>query len=229
MGSDCTRKQSSRLAESTSPQPDLTKNEFGSAQEGGLEPGSRSSPTNHVIEQVGEAAVARRGQKFFEDTEQQRLEMHPVLIPLRQVLGLPRSTGEGSRLELEVGDITRGMEMRSESSPVEESAKGNNHDVVVRVSGRQEAIAVVGLQSGALVPDGSGIERRGGHFVEEEKSREEAGLNEEQRKQERHEVEIKCLSKSRNNPRGQTLCRNRYQQKINRFLGKAECCQRRWG
>ena len=90
--------------------------------------------------------------------------------------------------------------------------------------GRQEAIAVVGLQSGALVPDGSGIERRGGHFVEEEKSREEAGLNEEQRKQKRHEVETKCLSKSRNNPRGQTLCRNRYQQKINRFLGKAECC-----
>ena len=140
------------------------------------------------------------------------------------MLGLPRSTGEGSRLELEVGDITRGMEMRSESSPVEKSAERNKHDVVVRVSGRHEAVAVVRLQSGAQVPDGSGIERRGGHFVEEEKSREEAGLNEEQRKQKRHEMETKCLSESRNNPRGQTLCRNRYQQKINRFLGKAECC-----
>ena len=56
--------------------------------------------------------------------------------------------------------------------------------MVVRVSGRQEAIAVVRLHFGAEMPDGSGIERRGGHFVEEEKSREEAGLNEEQRKQE---------------------------------------------
>ena len=105
--------------------------------------------------------------------------MDSVLSPLSQVLGLSRSTREGRRLELEVGDIARGMEMRSESSPVEKSAERNEHDVVIGVSRRHEAVAVVGLQGGAQLPDGSGIRgRRGGHLVEEEESREETGLNE---------------------------------------------------
>ena len=65
--------------------------------------------------------------------------------------------------------------------------------MVVGVSGSQEAVAVVGLQAGAHLPDGSGIgRRRGGHLVEEEESREEAGLNEKSRKDERHEQEKKC-------------------------------------
>ena len=72
-----------------------------------------------------------------------------------------------------------GMEMRSESSPVEKSAERNEHDVVIGVSRRHEAVAVVGLQGGAQLSDGSGIGgRRGGHLVEEEESREETGLNE---------------------------------------------------
>ena len=51
----------------------------------------------------------------------------------------------------------------------------------------------MGLQAGAHLPDGSGISgRRRGHLVEEEESREEAGLNEKSRKDERHEQEKKC-------------------------------------
>ena len=41
------------------------------------------------------------------------------------------------------------MEMRSESSPVEKSSERNEHDVVIGVSRRHEAVAVVGLQGGA--------------------------------------------------------------------------------
>ena len=179
LSSHCRREQTSCLAKSAGPQPDLTKNEFGSAQERGLEPGSSRSPANHAVEQVGEAAIARRGQELLENPKKQRLEMDSVLSPLSQVLGLSRSTREGRRLELEVGDIARGMEMRSESSPVEKSSERNEHDVVIGVSRRHEAVAVVGLQGGAQLPDGSGIRgRRGGHLVEEEESREETGLNE---------------------------------------------------
>ena len=96
-----------------------------------------------------------------------------------QVLSLSSGAGEGRCRELEVGDITRGVKMRRQTSPVEESTERNKDDVVVGVSGRQEAVAVVGLQAGAQLPDGSGIRgRRGGHLVEEEESREETGLNE---------------------------------------------------
>ncbi|MEC7726503.1 MAG: hypothetical protein VYD05_13365, partial [Planctomycetota bacterium] len=130
LGSHCRGEQTSCLAKSAGPQPDLTKNEFGSAQEGGLELGGSCIPTNHAVEQVGEAAIARRGQELLEDTKQQRLEMHLVLSPLRQVLRLSRSTREGRRLELEVGDITWGVEMRRQTSPVEESTERNKDDVV---------------------------------------------------------------------------------------------------
>ena len=46
---------------------------------------------------------------------------------------MSRSTREGRRLEPEVGDIARGMEMRSESSPVEKSAERNEHIVGFKV------------------------------------------------------------------------------------------------
>ena len=63
--------------------------------------------------------------------------------------------GERSRRELEVGDVAPGLELRVESSPVEESTKRDEHDVVVGVSGCLEAVPVVGLQVGAKAPDGS--------------------------------------------------------------------------
>ena len=57
-----------------------------------------------------------------------------------------------------------------------------------------EAVAVGGLQFRALLPDGSGVYGRGGHLVEEEEIREEAGSNEMRRKEEEARGEIKRLS-----------------------------------
>ena len=82
-------------------------------------------------------------------TKQERLEVDPVLGPLGQVLGLSSGAGEGRCRELEVGDITRGVEVRRKPSPVEESTKRNEHDVVIGVRGRQETVTVVGLEAGA--------------------------------------------------------------------------------
>ena len=102
--------------------------------------------------------------------------------------------GEGSRLELEVGDIARGHEMRTETSPVQQSTKRDKNDVIIAVCRRQKAVPVVGLQLGAKPPDRKGIgERQGGHLVEEEESREEAGLNEKERKEEDTRGGIPCL------------------------------------
>ena len=56
-----------------------------------------------------------------------------VLSPPGEVLGLPTGASEGIRLELEVGDIARGVEVRSESSPVEEGTEGDQKDVEVAV------------------------------------------------------------------------------------------------
>ncbi len=47
---------------------------------------------------------------------------------------MSRSTRERRRLELEVGDITWGVEMRRQTSPVEESTERNKDDMVVGVS-----------------------------------------------------------------------------------------------
>ena len=99
--------------------------------------------------------------------------------------------------------------MRREPSPVEKGTKRDEHDVVVGVGRRQEAVAVVGLQAGALLPDGSAIdERGGGHLVEEEESREEPDGARSRGRRKRHEVKNKCLNESRRNPGGQILCRN---------------------
>ena len=67
--------------------------------------------------------------------------------------------------------------------------------MVVGVRRRQEAVAVVGLQFRAFMPDRSGVYERGGHLdVEVEEIREEAGSNEMRRKEEEARGEIKCLS-----------------------------------
>ena len=143
---------------------------------------------------MGEAAITRRSQKFFEDAKKERLEVHPVLSPPGQVLGLAGSAGVRSRLELEVGDIALGTEMRREPSSVKKSTERDEDDVVVGISRSREAVEVVGLQLGALLPDGSGIEEHGGHLVEEEESREEPDPSEMRRKREEARGEIKCLS-----------------------------------
>ena len=67
------------------------------------------------------------------DAEKKRLEVHPVLSPPGEVLGLSTGASEWICLELEVGDIARGAEVRSESSPVEEGTKGDQKDVIVAV------------------------------------------------------------------------------------------------
>ena len=84
LGSDCRGKQRSRFAQSSSPQTDLAKHELGSADEGGLEAGGAVSPGDHAVEQVGEAAIARRNQKFLENAEKKRFEVHPVSPQLRR-------------------------------------------------------------------------------------------------------------------------------------------------
>ena len=107
---------------------------------------------------------------------------------------MTRSAGERSRLEVEVGDIALGTEMRREPSSVKKSTERDEDDVVVGISRSREAVEVVGLQLGALLPDGSGIEEHGGHLVEEEESREEPDPSEMRRKREEARGEIKCLS-----------------------------------
>ena len=73
--------------------------------------------------------------------------------------------------------------MRTETSPVQQSTKRDENDVIIAVCRRQKAVPVVGLQLGAKPPDRKGIgERQGGHLVEEEESREKAGSNEKRRK-----------------------------------------------
>ena len=155
MGGDGGGEQTSRRAKRSSPQPDLTKNEFGSAEEGGLERGGSRCPGDHAVEQVGEAAITRREQKFPENTKKERLDVNPVLIPLGPVRDLPSCASKRSRRELEVGDIAPGLEMRVESSPVEKSTKRDENHVVVGVFAGLESILVVGLQVGAEAPDGS--------------------------------------------------------------------------
>ena len=125
---------------------------------------------------------------LLENPKQERLEVNPVLRPLGQVLCLTRSAGERSRLEVEVGDIALGTEMRREPSSVKKSTERDKDDVVVGISRSREAVEVVGLQLGALLPDGSGIEEHGGHLVEEEESREEPDRARCGGREKRHEV-----------------------------------------
>ena len=61
----------------------------------------------------------------------------------------------------------------------------NEEDMDIAIRRRQQAVLVVRLQFRAKPPERSGIGgRRGGHLVEEEESREEAGSNEIQRNEE---------------------------------------------
>ena len=80
-----------------------------------------------------------------------------MLTRHREVLGLPTGASEGARLELEVGDIALGVEVRSESSPVEKGTKGDEEDVKIAVRRRQQTVLVVRLQFRAKPPDRSGI------------------------------------------------------------------------
>ena len=73
------------------------------------------------------------------------------------MLGLTGSAGVRSRLELEVGDIARGVEVRSESSPVEEGTEGDQKDVEIAICRRLQTVLVVRLQLSAKPPDRSGI------------------------------------------------------------------------
>ena len=103
-------------------------------------------------------------------------------------VGLAGSAGVRSRLELEVGDIALGTEMRREPSSVKKSTKRDEDDVVVGIGRSRKAVEVVGLQFGALLPDGSGIDEHGGHLVEEEESREEPDRTRSGGRREGHEV-----------------------------------------
>ncbi len=61
-------------------------------------------------EQVGEAAITRREQKFPDNTKKERLDVDPVLIPLGPVRDLPSCASKRRRRELEVGDIAPGLD-----------------------------------------------------------------------------------------------------------------------
>lgn len=115
-----------------------------------------------VVVRAATAAIDKAHSELLEELLEERVAMAEELAERKRELAKAKDKSDAtvrvaSALErakeaaeaLEVGDIARGMEMRSESSPVEKSAERNEHDVVIGVSRRHEAVAVVGLQGGA--------------------------------------------------------------------------------